>query len=336
MHLSRSLITDIQYADVDNGWNYQHTAQRYYRNAFKLMKQAIKTWMDGEKNRVQFAVNLGDLIDGKNKRIGNSQAALEKIKAAWEPFEQYVGPVHHLLGNHELYNFPQSIFDKELRWKNSSTTHYSFTIVDPATSSLVPLLSSSSASVCFIVLNCYGITSLGRSQDDAIYQCARQRLISLNPNTDLNSSLNMKGRKQRFVEYNGAIDDTQLEWLDTTLLSAQERREHVIIFTHIPLHPRSCLPQCLLWNYQEVLDCLWKYSCVRVVFSGHSHWDGYVQERGVHFVVCDAILECAPNETAHAIVDVYDDRVVVNGYGKIPSRVLRFPVQTDSVEADEE
>lgn len=120
------------------------------------------------------------------------------------------------------------------------------------------------------------------------------------------------------------------------LLKATEAKEHVVIFTHVPIHPStSPTPSSLLWNYPEVLELIRRYACVRVVFSGHSHADGYVHahdgmhNKGVHFVVCDAILECAPSETAHALVLVFDDKLVVQGYGKILTRELRFPAAED-------
>ncbi|DAZ96816.1 TPA: hypothetical protein N0F65_007077 [Lagenidium giganteum] len=318
--LSFALVTDVQHADVEDGWNFHRTKQRYYRHAAAHLEQVIADWMDStqlQRGLLQFAVNLGDLIDGKNKMVGTSRASLARTKAAFVPFQERVGPVHHLLGNHELYNFPVEVYEKELRWQHASNSFYQFDARD-----LAPKYR-------FIVLNSYGTSSLGRSADDAVYQAARQIMRAKNKNDNPNSPTGLVGVDQRFVEFNGAIDEAQLKWLRQTLAAAKMNKEHVLVFSHIPLHPKTCHPSTLLWNYEEVLQVIRASDCVRAVFSGHSHDNGYVKEDGVHYVVLDAVLECAPTQTAHAIVDLHSDHLVLNGFGKIPSRELRFPTFTN-------
>ncbi|TMW64346.1 hypothetical protein Poli38472_012968 [Pythium oligandrum] len=324
--VSFGLISDVQYADIDDGWNYMHTAKRYYRNSLKLLRDAVDEWVQvheaaGASSTLRFAVNLGDLIDGKNKPLQQSETALESTKAVCDGFEARVGPFHHLVGNHELYNFSQRVFDEKLRWKEATETYYDFVLADCA------------PKVRFVVLNPYGVSSIGREEADPVFQQARSLLLAANDNEDLNSSLGIEGLLQRYVEYNGGVDAAQLVWLEQTLERAQEAEEHVIIFTHIPLHPRSSPANCLLWNYDEVMRVINATKCVRVVFSGHIHANGYVEDEGVHYVVCNAVLECSPDETSHALVDVYEDHVVVNGYGTVRSRTLRFP---DTVNAQSE
>ncbi|GLE00770.1 hypothetical protein PINS_up009558 [Pythium insidiosum] len=281
--LSFGLITDVQYADVEDGWNYSHTTQRFYRNAFVLMERAIDAWLSRSQPPLAFAVNLGDLIDGKSKRAGSTPAALERMQRAWRRFETAAGP-----------------------------TYYDFT-VDRA------------PGVRFVVLNPYGVTSLARAPDDPVFQQARATLRRENPNDDLNSPLGLRGKRKRFVEYNGAVDAAQLEWLHEALRRADAASERVVVFSHVPLHPSSCPATCLLWNYDAVLRVIDAHDCVRAVFSGHVHSNGYHRSRrGVHFVVCDAVLECRADENAYATVDVHHDRLVVRGHGKIPSRELRF------------
>lgn len=310
----------MQYADVEDGWNFHRTSQRFYRNALTQLQTAIKEWVRVSTavdctTPLAFAVNLGDLIDGKNKMVGTSQAAMDRAKAAWEPFQQRVGPVHHLVGNHELYNFPPHELERQLLlWdKGATPAYYDFTVHESA------------PRFRFVVLNCYGISSLGRAKDDPVAIEANRVLRLKNPNVNLNSPEGLAGLNERFVEFNGAVDAAQLAWFTQTLANAKAQHEHVVVFTHIPLHPATSFPSSILWNYEELLDVIYNAECVRAVFSGHSHLNGYRHERGVHFVVCDALLECAPHETAHAIVHVHDDRLVVEGTGKIPTRELHFP-----------
>ncbi|KAF1318480.1 Manganese-dependent adp-ribose cdp-alcohol diphosphatase-like, partial [Globisporangium splendens] len=322
--VSFGLLSDVQYADVDDGWNFHRTSQRFYRNALQLLQDAVAEWMRVSSSStltpLSFAVNLGDLIDGKNRMVGTSQMALDRAKAAWVPFQESVGPVHHLVGNHELYNLtPEELHKQLLWWKMTANA-----AADPP-ASYYDFVSDKAPKFRFVVLNCYGISSLGRTKDDPVAMEAYKILRAMNPNANLNSPEGLAGNDARFVEYNGGIDDEQVAWLKGVLKDAQLANEHVVVFTHIPLHPQSTYPSSLLWNYQELLDLIYDAKCVRVVFSGHSHDDGYVFENGVHFVVCDAILECAPDTNAHAIVHVHEDKLVMQGYGKIPTRELVFP-----------
>lgn len=325
----------MQYADVEDGWNFHRTAQRFYRNALPQLQAAVDEWVRVAAARaapLTFAVNLGDLIDGKNKMVGTSQAALDAAVAAWEPFQQHVGPVHHLVGNHELYNFPPRELHRQLLWWPRDATitttpddHDTPPPHQPATAAFYDFTLPAAPRFRFVVLNCYGVSSLGRAKDDPVALEARRRLHAVNPNANLNSPEGLDGLDERFVEFNGAVDAAQLAWFVQTLASARAADEHVVVFTHIPLHPETSYPSSLLWNYDELLAVIFSAGCVRAVFSGHSHANGYALERGVHFVVCDAILECAPHESAHAIVHVHGDRLVLQGSGKIPSRELPFP-----------
>ncbi|KAI9914713.1 hypothetical protein PsorP6_007882 [Peronosclerospora sorghi] len=330
--VSFGLVTDVQYADVEDGWDFHRTAQRYYRNALPQLEAAIAEWLrvaaTREKStvtRLRFAVNLGDLIDGKNRLAQTSRKALDTVHAAWTPFERAIGPVHHVVGNHELYNFAASVIHEELRVPSPVTSshgrqarYYDFQVPE-------------ARQVRFIVLDCYGVSVLGRDERDPVYHQALALLRRVNRNTNLNSPAGLVGLDRRFVAFNGAVDREQMQWLEATLERATEKREHVVLFTHIPLHPSTIpAPSSLVWNYDEVLALLHRFPCVRAVFSGHAHADGYVQApdgHGVHYVVCDAMLECTPSETAHALVHVFHDKIVVQGYGKIPTRELEFPVE---------
>uniref|UniRef100_M4B9V7 Calcineurin-like phosphoesterase domain-containing protein n=1 Tax=Hyaloperonospora arabidopsidis (strain Emoy2) TaxID=559515 RepID=M4B9V7_HYAAE len=318
--VSFGLVADVQYADVEDGWDFHHTSQRYYRSALPQLQALVAEWLRVAKSqenyapKLLFAVNLGDLIDGKNRPAATSRQALEATKAAWTPFQDIVGPVHHLIGNHELYNFSVAAIQRDLLYHQRR--YYDFQVPEAPT-------------FRFIVLDCYGLSILGRETSDPVYQEALALLRRVNPNENLNSPTGLVNEQRRFVAYNGAVDQQQMLWLEEVLVDATTKDQHVVLFTHIPIHPSSTPAlSSLLWNYPQVLKLIEQFDCVDAVFSGHAHGDGYVyaQEgtctRGVHFVVCDAILECAPSETAHALVHVFPDKLVVQGYGKIPTREL--------------
>lgn len=268
-------------------------------------------------SKLRFAINLGDLIDGKNCILQRSSRALSRAKDCLAPFEQKVGPVHHIVGNHELYNFTPQVFAEKLLWKGNDSSVENY---DKDIPLYYDFYHPEAPQFRFIILNTYGLSSLGRGPHDPVFKRARELLRRTNPNSSFNSSDGLLGLEQRFAEFNGAVDETQLLWLSRTLENASVKNEKVLIFTHIPIHPESCPPSCLLWNYDEVLKLLFTFSDnVRAVFSGHAHTNGHSYSHGIHFFAYDALLECAPNETAYAIVDLFPHQIIVNGYGKIKS-----------------
>jgi hypothetical protein len=64
--------------------------------------------------------------------------------------------------------------------------------------------------------------------------------------------------------------------------------------------------------------------CVVAYFAGHDHAGGYAVDGTVHHVTVQGMVE-APRRNAYAIVDVFDQRIRIHGFGKVPSRGL--PVQ---------
>ena len=98
---SFGIIADVQYADIDDGHNYSRTKGRYYRNSVNLLADAIKCW-NNMSPRPSFMFQLGDLIDGHNKRQGMSHLSWDKITGVLSSFD---GNVYHTCGNHEYYNF---------------------------------------------------------------------------------------------------------------------------------------------------------------------------------------------------------------------------------------
>lgn len=116
----------------------------------------------------------------------------------------------------------------------------------------------------------------------------------------------------------------QLEWLRTTLEKVRSLNEKAVILSHQPILPKSTNPVTLMWNYREVLALIREYQdCVVACFSGHAHRDGYQRDTsGIHFRVFDAVLE--NQEPTYAIVDFYDDRLEISGFGNCKSAVYAF------------
>ncbi|OQR84456.1 hypothetical protein ACHHYP_13363 [Achlya hypogyna] len=321
---SFGVLADVQYADVDDAWNYTKTSKRFYRAAKSHLEAAVDAWVvEAATTPIRFAVNLGDLLDGKNAPMGQSQTTLALLRKSFDVFQNRVGPVHHCLGNHELYNFSRDEYLAGLV-HHTSSPHASTAMLPPvATPTAYYTFSVPGTAYRFVVLDPYDRSVLGSAPGSAAHQSAKEFLIARNPNADLNSSEGLEGPLRRFVEYNGAVDTAQLVWLEETLRQAQTAHENVVLFSHVPLHPESCHPACLLWNYDEVLAVIAAHCCVRAVLCGHYHDNGYAQDaQGVHFVNFQAVLEAPAN--AYATIDVFSDRLHIRGVGNVPTRELAF------------
>jgi hypothetical protein len=110
--VSLGIISDIQYADVDDGASHGGTP-RYYRHAREATRTAVAAWC--EHPRVNLAVHCGDILDGKQPRAA-APDALRDIHRCFEPFaaakgggpDALSGRVLHVVGNHCLYNLDRA------------------------------------------------------------------------------------------------------------------------------------------------------------------------------------------------------------------------------------
>ena len=79
--------------------------------------------------------------------------------------------------------------------------------------------------------------------------------------------------ERRFVMFGGGLSEEQLGWLRSELGSCRSSRQRAILFCHLPLHPGTCSPTCLLWNYEDVLATVDSFADVcMATFAGHAHW----------------------------------------------------------------
>ena len=222
------------------------------------------------------------LVDG-NCPKHESYNAISKVIDIFKLLEGVC--TYHVLGNHCLYNLPREDLHQllEIPSENGSS-YYTFS---PTTGFRV------------VVLDGYDISVIGWPAGHPHQKEALRILKEKNPNTDLNSPEGLEDTEKRFVMFNGGVGKDQLAWLDQVLEHATDSDEKVIICSHIPFHPEATLPAALLWNYNDVLDVIDKFKCVKVCFASHTHMGGYtVDSHGVHHCVLEAVLECPPGTNA--------------------------------------
>jgi manganese-dependent ADP-ribose/CDP-alcohol diphosphatase len=157
---------------------------------------------------------------------------------------------------------------------------------------------------------------------------------SHNPNNLLDGSNFLKGLSgvdARWVPYNGAISDKQLDWLESVLSESVRNGEKVLVFSHVVLHPRATPNEdchALLWNYGQVLELFDRYGCVRLVIAGHAHREGYhhCSETKVHHVTIASPLEAPDDlvEETFGILEIEETHANLIGRGWVRSRRMDF------------
>lgn len=301
---SFGVISDVQYADIPDGRSFLGVP-RYYQHSILVLQRAVQKW--NYMCNLSFAINFGDIVDGFCPKE-ESLNAVEKMAAE---FERFNGRVYHMIGNHCLYNLPREKLLPILKIPSrDGFAYYHF---------------SPTPDYRFIVLDAYDISAIGWPEDHPNMAKALEFLKEKNPNEDKNSPNGLSGLERRYLMFNGAVGKEQLEWLDHALQDATKSNQNVIICCHLPLHPGACSPAALLWNYEEVLDVIHRYKCVKACIAGHDHKGGHaVDSLGVHHRVLEAALECPPGTDAFGYIDVYDDRISLVGTDRMKSTDMLF------------
>ena len=137
-----------------------------------------------------------------------------------------------------------------------------------------------------------------------------------------------RSKGPRWTSLNGAVGAGQLAWFDRTLQQSAASSERVIVMCHVPVLPDPESKEFnsrLLWNFQQVLDTMHKYTHVVAVLSGHYHSGSYQKdEAGIHHLTLQSALEVAANHDCFAIIDVHPSRLVIRGFGKQESYILPY------------
>ena len=312
------VISDVQWGDLPDGASF-HGTPRYYREALVSARRAVSAF---KAAKVDLAIHLGDIVDYHNSHHqGKSETALA---AAIECFDDLGVPVLHCIGNHCLYNAPRSKLNELLginvhKSASQLSGQHSYFTFRPRIEST----RGAGTGYRFVVLDGYDISLLGWPEGHPLHEQAKSILQTHNKNQDMNSNVGLEGLNKRFVRFGGGVSQQQLGWLQQELELARNEGDRVIVCCHLCLHPETCAPTCLLWNYEEVLEILQANSDVVVAsLVGHAHRDGYVcDEAGIHHRVCEAVLETPPGLDCFGIVSVYDDKIVVAGHGSFDSAV---------------
>lgn len=301
---SFGVISDVQYADQPDRRSFVGVL-RYYRHSICVLQRAIHKW--NELQKLKFVVNFGDIVDGCCPK----DQSLNAVKLLVDEFETFKGTIYHMIGNHCLYNLPRDMLLPLLKIPSlNGHAYYDFCPI---------------SEYRFVVLDGYDISAIGWPQDHPNTIEALKFLREKNPNSEKNSPEGLMGLERRFLKFNGAVGKEQLKWLDGVLEDATKSNQKVVLCCHVPLDPGTTSQEALLWNYDEVMDVVHRYSCVKVCLAGHDHTGGHsIDSHGVHHHVFEAALECPPGTDAFGYIDVFDDRLLLIGTDRMKSTEMIF------------
>ncbi|KAM3922022.1 manganese-dependent ADP-ribose/CDP-alcohol diphosphatase [Leptodactylus fuscus] len=316
------VIADIQYANKADGLSGWKT-MRYYSQSCLHLQNAIREW-NSEDIRPKFVLQLGDIIDGFNKRTGKSEASLETVLSIIKMAKM---PFHHVWGNHEFYNFTRDY----LMSSKLSTTWLEDKRqddLDPSHEGISDNMDyyvyhfSPHTKFRFILIDTYDLSVLGRQETSDGYQKSLAFLDGEQHNFRDRSSFHL-------LEFNGGLGEEQLAWLNDVLTYSDKNGERVIIAGHIPVHPKSMRSLCLAWNYDKILRTIQSHQSVVCYFAGHDHSGGYYQDsHGIHHITMEGVIESPAGTNAFGTVFVYEDGLLLRGRGRVKDRFLPYRKET--------
>jgi manganese-dependent ADP-ribose/CDP-alcohol diphosphatase len=352
------VIADVQHADADNGMNFAKTVKRHYRGALAQLRRASAWWVDEDaREPLAFVANLGDVIDGMCASLGQSERALADATAEFDRVPTKHGTVH-LVGNHELYNFPdRAELRARLNGAAQSPNFCSFAVstdtiaspadgaatdpdaeLDTSADTAAPGRRSAPFVLRVVVLDPYRI-SMMTPADDETRAAARALLRAHNPNNvegPGNFAKGLERSKRHFVPYNGALGEAQLSWLRAEVLRSAGAGERVLVLCHTPLHPGACEGSTMPWDYEKALDALGAAPAgtVVAVLAGHDHKGGYVCDgNGVHHLTLQSPLNLGERGDAYGLIELTEAELSVSGprlNDLLPRALLTDPAQSVS------
>jgi len=308
---SFGVIADVQWADTEDGYNYAKTVKRCYRGAFQTLGNAVDWWCDQSSHNninLSFIAQLGDIVDGINVKLKESDVALQK---AIKELDRAPCPSINIIGNHELYNFDRTELTKASWLRHGNKEFYSI---------------SPSAGWRVIVLDPYQIALIGHSRDDPRRKEAVELLAKENPNISPDGAGGrnwydgIEGYQRRFVPYNGGFGKEQLDWFASELALASVKQERVIVLSHVIIHPKACAGGTMAWDYEKALDIIHSINnsndveVVIAVLCGHDHRGFYYQdETGVHHCTFSSPLNKGSKGKAFGMIKVSPNTMEIVG-----------------------
>ncbi len=232
------------------------------------------------RHDLAFVVTLGDIIDREWK-------SFDAILAVYEALRHRK---HFLLGNHDFAVASEHLGGVSAR-VGMPSPYYDFRL----------------SGYRFIALDGNEISVFAPPEGDPRRQEAKEMMRALETTGALNGQ-----------RWNGAIGDTQYDWLAAKLREAKAAGEKVIVMNHYPIFPENGHNAL---DSDRMLSLLAEHDHVVAYLNGHNHAGNFGVSGGTYFVNFKGMVD-TEDTSAYAIVAVYNDRLEVTGFGREDSRVL--------------
>ncbi|MDK4714347.1 metallophosphoesterase [Rhizobium sp. CNPSo 4039] len=232
------------------------------------------------RHDLAFVVTLGDIIDREWK-------SFDAILPVYEALRHRK---HFLLGNHDFAVASQHLGTVPAR-VGMPSAYYDFSL----------------SGYRFIALDGNEISVFAPPEGDPRRQEAKEMMRALETTGALNGQ-----------RWNGAIGDTQYDWLAAKLREAKAAGEKVIVMNHYPIFPENGHNAL---DSDRMLSLLAEHDHVVAYVNGHNHAGNFGASGGTYFVNFKGMVD-TEDTSAYAIVAVYNDRLEVTGFGREDSRVL--------------
>ncbi|WEX11245.1 metallophosphoesterase [Chelativorans sp. AA-79] len=203
-----------------------------------------------------------------------------------------------VLGNHD-YEVGQDYLRSVVRTVGMPRAYYDF----------------SGGGYRFIVIDGNDVSLFAPPAGDPRLEIAAERLAKLKETGAENAH-----------SWNGSLSDEQFAWLGRTIEEAKNAGEKVIVLSHYPVYPDNMHN---LWDSERIVELLTGHDHVVAFFNGHNHAGNYGEVAGTHFVNFQGMVE-TPAHNAYAVLEVYEDRLEISGFGREPSRSLRIGATRDA------
>jgi len=120
--------------------------------------------------------------------------------------------------------------------------------------------------------------------------------------------------------WNGGVGKAQLKWIKKEINNASKRGMKVLVITHHPLYPEIGYE---VLNNHELLDLFVAHKSVKAVISGHNHAGNFGFYEDLPCITLEGMVETS-NQNAYGHMELFIDRIIINGVGRLTSRVVEL------------
>lgn len=236
---------------------------------------------------LDFVINLGDLIDRGTDNFSPILEVMDTSRA----------PVWHALGNHDFCG-------PDYDYGHKQETLAAFHFTDDSKYYYRDLKGWR-----FIILDTNEVGTIESQPGTKEWQEGRQLLETMGSQNKINAK-----------EWNGALSQSQLRWLGSTIQKAEEQGLSVVVLGHHGIYPDH--PENLL-NDDELRDFLAARPAVKAYINGHNHAGNFGIYKDLPCWNIEGMMDF-PDQTAYACVELFPDKLVVHGYGRVAPREIAF------------